>query len=55
VNPIGAKVPQGTVLAGGELARFRDQKAHIDALLSGKAPRVLAVADTGVTPASLRR
>ena len=55
VNPIGAKVPQGTVLAGGELTRFRDQKAHIDALLSGKAPRVLAVADTGVTPASLRR
>ena len=55
VNPIGAKVPQGTVLAGGELTRFRDQKAHIDALLSGKAPRVLAVADTGATLASLRR
>jgi murein DD-endopeptidase MepM/ murein hydrolase activator NlpD len=33
VNPIGAKVPQGTVLAGGELARFKDQKAHIDSLL----------------------
>jgi murein DD-endopeptidase MepM/ murein hydrolase activator NlpD len=54
VNPIGAKVPQGTVLAGGELARFRDQKAHIDALLSGKAPRVLAVADD-LRRASLRR
>jgi len=54
VNPIGAKVPQGTVLAGGEFARFRDQKAHIDALLSGKAPRVLAVADD-LRRASLRR
>ncbi len=33
VNPIGAKVPQGTVLAGVELSRFKDQKAHIDGLL----------------------
>ncbi|HEY2359321.1 MAG TPA: M23 family metallopeptidase [Phenylobacterium sp.] len=47
VNPIGAKVPQGSELAGGELARFREQKAHIDALLGGHAPRVLAVANTG--------
>jgi murein DD-endopeptidase MepM/ murein hydrolase activator NlpD len=53
VNPIGAKVPQGTVLAGGDLARFRDQKARIDALLSSRAPRALAVADT--TPVALRR
>lgn len=53
VNPIGAKVPQGTELAGGELARFRDQKAHIDGLLSGKAPRVLAAAD--LQPAVLSR
>jgi len=52
VNPIGAKVPQGTVLAGGELARFRDQKARIDALLDGKT-RALASAD--VHPVSLRR
>jgi murein DD-endopeptidase MepM/ murein hydrolase activator NlpD len=52
VNPIGAKVPQGTELAGGELARFRDQKARIDGLL-GEKTRALAVAD--VHPASLRR
>jgi murein DD-endopeptidase MepM/ murein hydrolase activator NlpD len=52
VNPIGAKVPQGTVLAGGELTRFKDQKARIDALLDGKT-RALAVAD--VHPVSLRR
>jgi murein DD-endopeptidase MepM/ murein hydrolase activator NlpD len=47
VNPIGAKVPQGSVLAGAELTRFRDQKAHIDGLLGHGAPRQLAAADTG--------
>jgi murein DD-endopeptidase MepM/ murein hydrolase activator NlpD len=52
VNPIGAKVPQGTVLAGGELARFKEQKAHIDGLLGGRATE-LALAD-GPT-AALRR
>ena len=34
VNPIGAKVPQGTILAGGELTRFRAQRARIDHLLA---------------------
>lgn len=34
VNPIGAKVPQGTILAGGELTRFKAQRAHIDTLLA---------------------
>lgn len=39
VNPIGAKVPQGTVLGGSELAAFKSQKAHIDRLLAeGGAP-----------------
>jgi murein DD-endopeptidase MepM/ murein hydrolase activator NlpD len=52
VNPIGAKVPQGTVLAGVELARFRDQKAHIDGLLGAKT-QVLASAN--IHQASLRR
>ena len=33
VNPIGAKIPSGTILAGGELAAFRAQKARIDGLL----------------------
>ena len=47
VNPIGAKVPQGTVLAGAELARFRDQKAHIDGLLTGRQ----VVAFAGAPPA----
>uniref|UniRef100_B0SWG0 Peptidase M23B n=1 Tax=Caulobacter sp. (strain K31) TaxID=366602 RepID=B0SWG0_CAUSK len=34
VNPIGAKVPQGTILAGGELTRFKAQRARIDHLLA---------------------
>ena len=34
VNPIGAKVPQGTVLAGSELAAFKSRKARIDHLLA---------------------
>lgn len=48
VNPIGAKVPQGTVLAGAELARFKTQKARIERLLAGDlegAPRELAAAE----------
>ncbi|WP_269715997.1 M23 family metallopeptidase [Caulobacter sp. NIBR2454] len=36
VNPVGAKIPQGTILAGAELNRFRAKKAHIDSLLNGK-------------------
>ncbi|HEY8003218.1 MAG TPA: peptidoglycan DD-metalloendopeptidase family protein [Phenylobacterium sp.] len=55
VNPLSAKVPQGTVLAGGDLSRFREQKAHIDALLEGRAPRVLAVADTAGAQRMLQR
>jgi murein DD-endopeptidase MepM/ murein hydrolase activator NlpD len=34
VNPIGAKVPTGTILAGAELARFRASRARVDALLA---------------------
>ena len=38
VNPIGAKVPQGTVLAGGELAAFKAKKSRIDTLLASAEP-----------------
>ena len=55
VNPLSAKVPQGTVLAGGELARFREQKAHIDSLLNARAHGALALADTRPGVATLRR
>jgi murein DD-endopeptidase MepM/ murein hydrolase activator NlpD len=37
INPIGAKVPQGTILAGRELAAFKAQKARIDGILMAKA------------------
>jgi murein DD-endopeptidase MepM/ murein hydrolase activator NlpD len=47
VNPLSAKVPQGTVLAGGELKRFKAEKARIDDLLAGETkPQQLALAET---------
>ena len=48
MNPVGAKVPQGTVLAGAELARFKAQKDRIHRLLANggaEASRQLAAAD----------
>ena len=36
INPIGAKVPQGTVLEGRELAAFKASKARTDGLLAGQ-------------------
>jgi murein DD-endopeptidase MepM/ murein hydrolase activator NlpD len=48
VNPLSAKVPQGTVLAGRELKRFQSERTRIDGLLAGQArPEQLAMADTG--------
>ncbi|MBS0333499.1 MAG: M23 family metallopeptidase, partial [Proteobacteria bacterium] len=39
INPIGAKVPQGSALAGAELNRFEGEKARIDRLLAqGTSP-----------------
>jgi murein DD-endopeptidase MepM/ murein hydrolase activator NlpD len=50
VNPLSAKVPQGTVLAGAELSRFKNEKAHIEHLLaSGGEHRQLAQAGEGPT------
>jgi murein DD-endopeptidase MepM/ murein hydrolase activator NlpD len=46
VNPIGAKVPQGTILAGGELTRFKAQRARIDHLLAAGGDAV----DDAATP-----
>jgi murein DD-endopeptidase MepM/ murein hydrolase activator NlpD len=46
VNPIGAKVPQGTVLGGTELAAFKSQKARIVSLLDASVRETqLAQAD----------
>jgi murein DD-endopeptidase MepM/ murein hydrolase activator NlpD len=48
VNPLSAKVPQGTVLAGAELARFKREKAGIETLLAhAGGERQLAQADGG--------
>jgi murein DD-endopeptidase MepM/ murein hydrolase activator NlpD len=61
VNPIGAKVPQGTVLGGSELAAFKSQKSHIDRLLAEGGSAVsnedtpkLAVADIEQAKSKLR-
>lgn len=57
INPVGAKVPQGTVLVGAELARFQAQKARIDAMIAeaGDGSRRLTPGETPtVQQASLR-
>jgi murein DD-endopeptidase MepM/ murein hydrolase activator NlpD len=43
-NPLSAKVPQGSILAGAELAAFRAQKAKIDAMIDKAAPSGMAAA-----------
>jgi len=53
VKPVSANVPQGTVLAGADLAAFRAQKVRIDHMLeqadgsdpAAEAPREIASAD----------
>ena len=44
-NPLSAKVPQGTILAGAELNAFRAQKAKIDTMIDKAAPSGMAAAD----------
>ncbi len=39
MDPKGARVPQGAILAGRELAAFRSEKAHLDALIAEAARR----------------
>jgi murein DD-endopeptidase MepM/ murein hydrolase activator NlpD len=53
VNPLGAKVPQGTVLAGAELARFRAEKTRIDGLLTRHADPIAVAENAAGAP--LRR
>lgn len=47
VNPVGAKVPQGTVLAGAELRRFQGEKVRLERLLASGGPAPLALAAAG--------
>jgi murein DD-endopeptidase MepM/ murein hydrolase activator NlpD len=53
MDPKGAKVPQGTVLGGRELARFKSEKARIDAMIRKSAP-AQTQAQTQAQTASLR-
>ena len=62
VNPVSARVPQGTELAGAELKAFRAQQARIDQMLgagglTAEAPTVLQVASSSddMRTAGLRR
>jgi len=47
VNPVGAKVPQGTVLAGAELRRFQTEKSRLERLLAEGPARSVALASAG--------
>ncbi len=62
VNPIGAKVPTGSILSGADVARFKASKARLDGLLAAHgrdtapATKKLASADfTDARSAGLRR
>ena len=57
VNPAGARVPQGTILAGLELARFRAEKARVDRALAeaaGEDPDALPMDTPSIREAALR-
>lgn len=43
LNPKGAKIPQGSVLSGRNLAAFRTEKHRIDEMLTGKGARIASV------------
>ncbi len=60
VNPIGAKVPQGTILAGAELNAFKTKMARIDTMLAkagtaGEDIKLAAAETDTVAQANLRR
>ncbi len=60
IDPTSARVPQGTVLAGAELADFRVQRARLDRLVSGGGSGgtgvgALARLDPTAHPPALRR
>jgi murein DD-endopeptidase MepM/ murein hydrolase activator NlpD len=55
VNPLSAKVPQGTILAGAELNAFRAQKAKVDALLAKGGTAMAANTAPAPAPAVLTK
>ena len=57
INPTGAKVPQGTILAGRELNAFKTERSRIDTLLKGAGDTAdvhLAAATLTARTAALR-
>jgi murein DD-endopeptidase MepM/ murein hydrolase activator NlpD len=52
INPKGAKVPQGTVLAGRALANFRSEKSRIDHLLTASDARLAQAGPSRIGPDS---
>lgn len=50
-NPNGARVPQGTILAGRDLTAFRAEKARIDGLIAARGAPVRNAAAEGLRPA----
>jgi murein DD-endopeptidase MepM/ murein hydrolase activator NlpD len=55
VNPKGAKVPSGSILEGRELAAFKTERTHIDAMLTGAASEGPRLARADFSSAGLRR
>jgi murein DD-endopeptidase MepM/ murein hydrolase activator NlpD len=51
VNPVGAKVPQGTILAGAELVRFKAEKSRLERLLAQGDAKTQTLAMAGGSPA----
>jgi murein DD-endopeptidase MepM/ murein hydrolase activator NlpD len=51
INPKGAKVPQGVILAGRDLAAFKVQKGHIDTLIAkAEQPKLQQTASLALRP-----
>jgi murein DD-endopeptidase MepM/ murein hydrolase activator NlpD len=55
VNPLSAKVPQGSELGGAELARFKVEKARIDGLLAHPQGQLMAAAMSSTDGTVLQR
>ena len=54
LNPTSAKVPQGTILGGRELASFKAQKAHVDSLIARNGGAAASTPATTVADLQLR-
>lgn len=55
VNPKGAKIPSGTILAGRDLAAFKLEKARIDSLVAERARRTDSIQVASIVPTGVSR